>query len=116
MNRDLWVYEGDFASLPEATQQRTILLVFLTVGGNCPPPETAHDCPIFVTRKIGCVRRVSVVRSGVRMEFDPRDYDARDNERDRARSGWRSRSTLSAFAVLASGVSRGELAWRITMT
>jgi hypothetical protein len=46
-------YETPLTSLPKTAGQRTSLisLAFLTVGGNCRPPETARVCPIFVTRK-----------------------------------------------------------------
>jgi hypothetical protein len=49
-------YEEPLTGQPEPARPRTspILLMFLTVGGNCPQPETAHDCLTIVTRKIRC--------------------------------------------------------------
>ena len=45
-------YELDPTARPETTQAHTspFSLAFLTVGGNCRPPETAHDCHPFVTQ------------------------------------------------------------------
>jgi hypothetical protein len=83
-------YELDPTAPPQATQARTSLysLAFSTVGGNCRPPETAHGCHPFViqfltqgSRRLGDEGRLAACARRMGMDFDPRDYDSRDDER-----------------------------------
>ena len=82
---------SDPTSLPATARQRTspISLIVFGVGGNCRPPETAHDCHIFVTRKTTqgsptpCDKWCDKCRAHGKcgMDFDPRDFDSRDDDR-----------------------------------